>query len=114
MNLWIGYDALQELFRYSEYATYDEALNFVERMSMKLLNSENENLKMVGRTYHKWRVEIANGFSKSQKQIRYTNAIAEGLNNQLKTILKSAYGYHNFDRFRKRALLIMTYNKKPI
>ena len=36
------------------------------------------------------------------------------LNNQLKTIIKSAYGYHNFERFKKRAMLIMTYGKKPI
>ena len=62
---------------------------------------------------HKWRYEIANGFNKKQIEIRYTNAIAEGLNNQLKTIIKSAYGYHNFDRFRKRAMLIMIYKNKP-
>ena len=114
MDLWIGYDALQEIFRYSEYATYEEALKFIERMSTKLLNSLNDDLKSVGRTYHRWRYEIANGFAKGNKTFRYTNAIAEGLNNQLKTIIKQAYGYHNFERFRKRAMLIMTYGKKPI
>ena len=113
MDLWIGYDALQEIFRYSEYATYEEALKFVERMSNKLTNSPYEDLNSVGRTYHKWRYEIANGFAKGNKTFHYTNAMAEGLNNQLKTIIKSAYGYHNFDRFRKRAMLIMTYGKKP-
>ena len=109
MDLWVGYDALQEIFRYSEYATYEEALKFVERMSDKLINSPCEDLKAVGRTYHKWRYEIANGFAKGNKTFHYTNAIAEGLNSQLKTIIKSAYGYHNFERFRKRAMLIMTY-----
>jgi len=113
MDLWIGYDALQEIFRYSQYATYEEALKFVERMSNKLTNSPYEDLNSVGRTYHKWRYEIANGFAKGNKTFHYTNAMAEGLNNQLKTIIKSAYGYHNFDRFRKRAMLIMTYGKKP-
>ena len=62
---------------------------------------------------YKERYEIANGFAKGNKTFYYTNAMAEGLNNQLKTIIKSAYGYHNFDRFRKRAMLIMTYGKKP-
>ena len=114
MDLWVGYDALQEIFRYSEYATYEEALKFIERMSNKLTNSPYEDLKSVGRTYHKWRYEIANGFAKGNKTFHYTNAMAEGLNNQIKTIIKSAYGYHNFDRFRKRAMLIMTYGKKPI
>ena len=114
MDLWNGYDALQELFCYSRYSTFEEALAFVERMVNKLINTDNEDLKSVGRTYRKQRIEIANGFAKNQKQIHYTNAIAEGLNNQLKTILKSAYGYHNFERFRKRAMLMMTYSKKPI
>lgn len=113
MDLWVGYDALQEIFRYSQYATYEEALKFVERMSNKLTNSPCDDLKAVGKTYHKWRYEIANGFAKGNKTFHYTNAMAEGLNNQLKTIIKSAYGYHNFDRFRKRAMLIMTYGKKP-
>lgn len=114
MDLWNGYDALQELFGYSSYATFEEALAFVERMVNKLANANNEDLQSVGRTYHKWRVEIANGFAKNQKHLHYTNAVAESLNNQLKTVLKSAYGYHNFERFRKRAMLMMTYSKKPI
>ncbi|MBR0230604.1 MAG: transposase, partial [Erysipelotrichaceae bacterium] len=41
--------------------------------------------------------------------VRYTNGIAESINNHLKTIIKTAYGYHNFERFRKRAMLIITY-----
>ena len=34
---------------------------------------------------------------------------AETDNNHLKTIIKAAYGYHNFERFRKRALMLITY-----
>ena len=56
--------------------------------------------------------EIANAFTREAKELHYTNAIAECLNNQLKTIIKSAYGYHNFERFRKRAMLIITYTKR--
>lgn len=111
-DLWDGWMCLQELFRYTDMYTYDEATNFVIWISEKLLKTNNELLKSVGKTYHKWRYEIANGFNKKQTKIRYTNAIAEGLNNQLKTIIKSAYGYHNFNRFRKRAMLIMTYKNK--
>ncbi|MBQ7223142.1 MAG: transposase [Erysipelotrichaceae bacterium] len=54
---------------------------------------------------------LANGLARSQNHTKLTNAIAESLDNQLKTIIKSAYGYHNFERFRKRALLIITYGK---
>ena len=53
MDLWNGYDALQELFCYSRYSTFEEALAFVERMVNKLINTDNEDLKSVGRTYRK-------------------------------------------------------------
>lgn len=112
-DLWDGWMCLQELYRYTDKYAYEEAVNFINWISDKLLKSNNELLKAVGRTYHHWRFEIANGFNKRQTEIRYTNGIAEGLNNQLKTIIKSAYGYHNFERFRKRSMLIMTYKNKP-
>ncbi len=112
-HLWTGYNILQELFRYTDYWTFEEALNFVLRISNRLENSDSILLKTVGKTYHKWRFEIANGFAKNQAHIHYTNAIAEGINNQIKTVIKSAYGYHNFERFRKRVMLILTYGKSP-
>ena len=112
-NLWTGYDILQELFRYTDYWTFEEALNFVLRISKRLEDSNSDLLKAVGKTYRKWRIEIANGFARNQARIHYTNAIAEGINNQIKTVIKSAYGYHNFERFRKRVMLILTYGKNP-
>ena len=111
-KLWTGYLALQDLFHHSYYSSYEETLNFIEFLSQKLKNSSSELLKKVGDTFHKWRYEIANAFTKDAKENRYSNAIAECINNQLKTIIKSAYGYHNFERFRKRAMLIITYSKK--
>ncbi len=111
-KFWTGYLTLQDLFHYSYYSSYDEALTFVEFMSQRLRNSNSDLLKKVGDTFHKWRYEIANAFTKDAKQNKYTNAIAECINNQLKTIIKSAYGYHNFERFRKRAMIMITYSKK--
>ena len=108
-DFWEGYLTLQDLFHHSYYSTFDESLKFVEYISNKLRKSNSELLQKVGDTYYKWRVEIANAFTRQVKGIKYTNAIAECINNKLKTILKSAYGYHNFERFRKRALLICTY-----
>ena len=110
-RFWTGYLALQDLLHLSYYSTFDESLTFIEHLSNKLINSDSELLKKVGDTFHKWRYEIANAFTKNAKQKKYSNAIAECINNQLKTIIKSAYGYHNFERFRKRAMLIITYSK---
>ena len=38
--------------------------------------------------------------------------LGEGLNNRIKTLKKVSNGCLNFERFRKRDLLIMTYSKK--
>ncbi|MFA5235641.1 MAG: transposase [Bacilli bacterium] len=105
-SLWTGYSILQELFKYVSYTNYEDATNFIIRISNRLIDSGEEMLVFVGRTYHKWRFEIANGLARSQGHRPYSNSIAEVVNNHLKTIIKSAYGYHNFERFRKRALLI--------
>lgn len=108
-TLWTGYNTLQELFKYSSCSDYEDALNFIHRIVTKLQNSQDQILISVAKTYHAWRYEIANGLAKSQRVFKYTNAIAEVNNSHLKTILKAAYGYRSFDRFRKRALLISTW-----
>ena len=106
-----AYNILQDLYRYDQKANFDEAKEFVIFIANRLIDSGNEHLVSVGRTYMKWKAGIANGLAKSQNHTKLTNAVAESLNNQLKTIIKSAYGYHNFERFRKRALMIITYGK---
>ena len=110
-----AYNILQDLFHYHQKSNYKEALEFIEFISKRLISTDNSLLISVGRTYNKWRFGIASGLARSQNKSRYTNAIAESINNQLKTIIKVSYGYHNFERFRKRAMLIITYNpkKKP-
>lgn len=106
------YNILQDLYKYDKKANFKDSLDFVDFISQRLINSGNEILASVGRSYRKWRVGIANGLARSQNHSNFTNAVAESLNNHLKTIIKSTYGYHNFERFRKRAMLILTY-KKP-
>ena len=43
----------------------------------------------------------------------YSNGHAEGLNNAIKTLIKDANGYKNFERFRKRVLLVLGNRKDP-
>ena len=54
---------------------------------------------------------ITNAFTKKSKQKRLTNGIAESINNHIKTTIKYSYGFENFERFRKRALLIFSKNR---
>ncbi len=107
-----GYNILQDLYHYNQKQyTFSEALLFVESFAERLTSTGNEILSSVGYTYRKWVVEIANGLAKSQTGKHYANGIAENINNHLKTIIKLSYGYHNFERFRKRAMMIVTYRK---
>ena len=109
-DLWDGYNSLQDLYHHPYSSNFEESLSLVLFLSNKLKNSNSNILKSVGNTYFKWRVEIANAYTRDGKEILYTNAIAECINNKLKTIIKAAYGYRNFERFRKRALLICSYS----
>ena len=110
-SLWSAHNTLQDLYNYQNKYTFDEALMFIQRISTNLKNCESPLIEEVGRSYHKWRVEIANAFSKTQNNIRYHNGVAETINNHIKSITKAAYGYRNFERFRKRTMIILTYSK---
>ena len=110
-SLWSAHNTLQDLMNYQDRYTFDEALKFLQRISSNLIQCSSPIIQEVGRSYHKWRVEIANAFSKTQNNIRYHNGVAENINNHIKSITKAAYGYRNFERFRKRSMLILTYSK---
>jgi len=107
-----GYNVLQDLYHYNEkFFSFTEAYKFINDTSERLILTGNELLETVGYTYRKWAVEIANGLASSQTGKHYSNGIAESINNHLKTIIKVSYGYRNFDRFRRRAMMIKTYKK---
>lgn len=107
-----AYNILQDLFHYNQKRNFQEAFDFVNYIADRLIILDNQLLIDVGNTYRKWSVEIANGLARSQYGKHYTNGIAESINNHLKTIIKVSYGYHNFERFRKRAMLISSYEKE--
>lgn len=111
-SLWDGWSILQELYTWHEYGTFTEAADFVERIASKLINTSSEELRKVGRTYRKWRVEIANSLAGNQTGKRFSNSIAEERNKDTKTLKTISNGCLNFARFRKRVLLILTYSKK--
>ena len=111
---WEAYQCLQDLFGYHKCRTFDEAIMFIERISNLLKNTLNDDLVRVGKTYYKWRNEIANAITcKNIDGKRFSNGPAEGLNNAIKTIIKDANGYKDFERFRKRTLVILRDNKSP-
>ena len=109
---WDGYDVLQELLHYDKYETYSEANNFMDRIIGKLSLSGDELLEKVATTYKKWKAGIVNGLARNQTGRRFSNAIAENNNSHIQRIINVAYGYKNFDRFRARCMLILSYKKQ--
>jgi transposase len=57
------------------------------------------------KTIVRWLEEIIAYFDE-----RITNGVVEGINNKLKLIKRSAYGFRNFDNFRNRVLLTWQIN----
>ena len=109
-----AYKALQELMKYNSYSTFGEAKKHMERIIDLLEAYPDDNLKHVAETYKKWKIEIANTLDKKSREFRYTTGIAECVNNHIKTLVKTCYGCYQFERFRKRILLISRYNKIKI
>ena len=83
-------------FRHCPYCNHDDA--YINDYDYVEIN-ESDN-------------EIGNCLAKNQTSKVYSNGIAEAINNELKTITKNAYGYHCFDRLRRRALIIQSSKKR--
>ena len=113
-TFWDAYACLQDFYEYWRCKTFDQAVSWIEKVVNQLKRTGSDDLIRVANTYAKWKAEIANAITvKNQEGKRYSNGPAEGLNNAIKTIIKDANGYRNFERFRKRALLILRDRKDP-
>ena len=55
--------------------------------------------------------DLIDGLYKNLTGRYYSNGIAEAINNNTQTLRKVSYGYHSFERFRKRCMLISRYKK---
>lgn len=74
-----------------------------EKLKMWLDTAKRSNIaefKRCIQTFRNWFSEIVASFD-----VPYTNSITEGFNNKIKVLKRNAYGFMNFERFRKRILL---------
>lgn len=111
-NLLIAYNILQDFYHYYQKRNFNDALEFIQFISNRCIDSNISNLVKTGQTYYKYRYGIANTISKSQNSIHPSNSAAENTNNHIETLIRISYGFKNFDRFRKRILLIRTYKNE--
>ncbi len=111
-NLLTAYNVLQDFYHYHQKRNYDEALEFVQYISERCTDSAIPHLAKAGETYYRYRYGIANTIARSQNANHPTNSAAENTNNHIETLIRLSYGYKNFERFRKRILLIRTYKNE--
>lgn len=86
--------------------------NAKELMSEWIMYAQASNLKEYkdcAFTLQRWSVPILNTFDHT-----YTNGFTEGCNNKIKVLKRNAYGYRNFERFRKRILHMFLYKKNAL
>ena len=101
---------LKELFY--EILDCDDKQKGKELLSKWILIAQNSRLKDYqdcASTLQNWSKSIFNTFDYS-----YTNGFTEGCNNKIKVLKRNAYGYRNFNRFRKRILHMFNYKKSNI
>ena len=102
--------SLKELFY--EILDCEDKTKGKELLSKWILIAQNSRLKDYqdcATTLQNWSKSIFNTFD-----YPYTNGFTEGCNNKIKVLKRNAYGYRNFNRFRKRILHMFNYKKLSI
>ena len=97
-----GYQ-LKELFLdIINHAPLDDAKRQLKCFIELCRESKIEEMIEASNTIENWLEYIVNSFIDE----RYTNGFTEGINNKIKVIKRNAFGYKNFEFFRKRILYI--------
>lgn len=92
---------LKEDFKYFKKATTKRDAE--RELHIWILEAEESGLlefKSATTAFHNWGRYIINSVV-----YKYSNGITEGFNNKIKVLKRNAYGFRNFDNFRKRIIL---------
>ena len=82
----------------------EEAKKLMADWILLAQNSSIPEYTSCSNTLINWQTGILNSFD-----VPYSNGFTEGCNNKIKVIKRNAYGYRNFERFRKRILHAFSY-----
>lgn len=82
----------------------EEAKNLMADWILSAQNSGIPEYTSCSNILINWQTGILNSFD-----VPYSNGFTEGCNNKIKVIKRNAYGYRNFERFRKRILHAFSY-----
>ena len=93
---------LKELFyAFKDSTSQEEARERLKEFLLAAEQTELPEFRDCITAMHHWNGSILNSF-----RYPYTNALTEGMNNNIKVLKRIAYGYRNFDNFRRRILCL--------
>lgn len=98
----------EKYVEFNKTATYENCDEELDNLIELFLNSHLEEFRTFGKLLSKWRLYIKNSFIRINGR-RLSNGPMEGINSRIKTIMKAANGYKNFNRLRNR--IIYSINK---
>lgn len=100
-----AYELLNEYRAFNSTATADDAEESLNELINKFHDSPLDEYYKAYKMLKKWKKEIINSFNRVNGFI-ISNGGMERANRDIKTIIRHAYGYKNFDRLRKRIMYV--------
>lgn len=109
-------DELKEAYflkeRYREFnltSDYEDSLDDFNILINDFLNSKSVEFREFGRILYRWKDYIRNSFIRVDGR-RLSNGPIEGVISRIKTMMKNANGYKNFNRFKNRMMYSINKN----
>lgn len=105
-------DAYEILNEYRNFNSIATIINAEEMLDELIIKFHNSSLNEYGKAYKllkNWRTEIINSFHRVNGYI-ISNGGLERANRDIKTIIRHAYGFTNFERLRNRIMYVKNEN----
>ena len=102
--LTLAYQLKEEYRRFNRNATISHAEETLNKIIPDFEGADLYCYRDFVGILHNWKQEIINSFYRDENDRKQSNALAENINGQIRTIINAANGYSNFDRFRARCL----------
>ena len=99
-----AYILKERFYKIMESTDREAAKKLMSDWILAAQNSKIPEYCECSKTLVNWRTGILNSFDAP-----YSNGFTEGCNNKIKVLKRNAYGYRNFERFRKRILHCFSY-----
>lgn len=100
-----AYELLNEYRNFNSCATINNAEEWLDKLIIKFHNSKSDEFYKAYKLLKNWRQEIINSFHRVNGHV-ISNGGMERANRDVKTIIRHAYGFTNFERLRNRIMYV--------